>query len=191
MGFTLPSKGPIWLKRRRLKMKKGYVQVYTGDGKGKTTAALGLAIRAAGAGFKVYIAQFLKKGDTSEIKALERFSDLITVEQFGLGRFVRGKPEAEDIEAARNGLENIQKILFSGKHQMVILDEANVAAVCGLISIDDLIVLIDQKPAHVELILTGRGAAPQIIERADLVSEVKALKHYFNNGVKARVGIEK
>ncbi|MBW2706596.1 MAG: cob(I)yrinic acid a,c-diamide adenosyltransferase [Deltaproteobacteria bacterium] len=170
---------------------KGYVQVYTGDGKGKTTAALGLAIRAAGAGFKVYIAQFLKKGDTSEIKALERFSDLITVEQFGLGRFVRGKPEAEDIEAARNGLENIQKILFSGKHQMVILDEANVAAVCGLISIDDLIVLIDQKPAHVELILTGRGAAPQIIERADLVSEVKALKHYFNNGVKARVGIEK
>lgn len=172
-------------------MKKGYVQVYTGDGKGKTTAALGLAIRAAGAGFKVYIAQFLKKGDTSEIKALERFSDLITVEQFGLGRFVRGKPEAEDIEAARNGLENIQKILFSGKHQMVILDEANVAAVCGLISIDDLIVLIDQKPAHVELILTGRGAAPQIIERADLVSEVKALKHYFNNGVKARVGIEK
>lgn len=170
---------------------KGYVQVYTGDGKGKTTAALGLAIRAAGAGFKVYIAQFLKKGDTSEIKALERFSDLITVEQFGLGRFVRGKPEAEDIEAACKGLENIQKILSSGKHQMVILDEANVAAVCGLISIDDLIVLIDQKPAHVELILTGRGAAPQIIERADLVSEVKALKHYFNNGVKARVGIEK
>ena len=172
-------------------MKKGYVQVYTGDGKGKTTAALGLAIRAAGAGFKVYIAQFLKKGDTSEIKALERFSDLITVEQFGLARFVRGKPEAEDIEAARNGLENIQKILFFGKHQMVILDEANVAADCGLISIDDLIVLIDQKPAHVELILTGRGAAPQIIQRADLVSEVKALKHYFNNGVKARVGIEK
>jgi len=191
MGFTLPSKGSIWLKRRRLKMKKGYVQVYTGDGKGKTTAALGLAIRAAGAGFKVYIAQFLKKGDTSEIKALERFSDLITVEQFGLGRFVRGKPEAEDIEAARKGLENIQKIFSSGKHQMVVLDEANVAAVCGLISIDDLIVLIDQKPAHVELILTGRGAAPQIIERADLVSEVKALKHYFNNGVKARVGIEK
>jgi cob(I)alamin adenosyltransferase len=170
---------------------KGYVQVYTGDGKGKTTAALGLAIRAAGAGFKVYIAQFLKKGDTSEIKALERFSDLITVEQFGLGRFVRGKPEAEDIEAARKGLKSIQKILSSGKHQMVILDEANVAAVCGIISIEDLIVLIEQKPAHVELILTGRGAAPQIIERADLVSEVKALKHYFNNGVKARVGIEK
>jgi cob(I)alamin adenosyltransferase len=172
-------------------MTKGYVQVYTGDGKGKTTAALGLAIRAAGAGFKVFIAQFLKKGDYSEIKALERFSDLITVEQFGLGRFVRGKPAPEDIEAARTGLESIKKILASGKHQMVILDEANVAAVCGLLSIDDLLAVIEQKPPRVELILTGRGAAPQVIERADLVSEVKAIKHYFNDGVKARVGIEK
>jgi cob(I)alamin adenosyltransferase len=172
-------------------MTKGYVQVYTGDGKGKTTAALGLAIRAAGAGFKVFIAQFLKKGDYSEIKALERFSDLITVEQFGLGRFVRGKPAPEDIEAARTGLESVKKILASGKHQMVILDEANVAAVCGLVSIDDLLAVIEQKPPHVELILTGRGAAPQVIERADLVSEVKAIKHYFNDGVKARVGIEK
>jgi len=172
-------------------MTKGYVQVYTGDGKGKTTAALGLAIRAAGAGFKVFIAQFLKKGDYSEIKALERFPDLITVEQFGLGRFVRGKPAPEDIEAARKGLETVKKILASGKHQMVILDEANVAAVCGLVSIDDLLAVIEQKPPQVELILTGRGAAPRVIERADLVSEVKAIKHYFNNGVKARVGIEK
>ena len=172
-------------------MTKGYVQVYTGDGKGKTTAALGLAIRAAGAGFMVFIAQFMKKGDYSEIQALERFSDLITVEQFGLGRFVRGKPEPEDIEAARKGLEIIKKIFSSGKHQIVILDEANVAAACGLVSIDDLVAVIEQKPAHVELILTGRGAAPQIIERADPVSEVKSIKHYFNNGVKARVGIEK
>ncbi len=172
-------------------MTKGYVQVYTGDGKGKTTAALGLAIRAAGAGFKVFIAQFLKKGDYSEIKALERFSDLITVEQFGLGRFVRGKPEPEDVEAARKGIEIIKKILSSGKHRIVILDEANVAAVCGLVSIDDLVAFIEQKPAHVELILTGRGAAPQVMERADLVSEIKSIKHYFNNGVKARVGIEK
>ena len=88
-------------------------------------------------------------------------------------------------------LESIKKILASGKHQMVILDEANVAAVCGLVSIDDLLAVIEQKPPHVELILTGRGAAPQVIERADLVSEVKAIKHYFNDGVKARVGIEK
>ena len=172
-------------------MNQGYVQVYTGGGKGKTTAAIGLAIRAAGAGFKVYMAQFLKNGDYSEIKALERFADLITVEQFGLGRFVKGQPEPEDIEAARNGLETIKKILSSGKHQMVILDEANVAAVCGLISVDDLVAVIEQKPADVELILTGRGAVSQVIERADLVSEVKAVKHYYNKGVKARVGIEK
>ena len=172
-------------------MNQGYVQVYTGDGKGKTTAAIGLAIRAAGAGFKVYMAQFLKNGDYSEIKALERFADLITIEQFGLGRFVKGQPEPEDIEAARNGLETIKKILSSGKHQMVILDEANVAAVCGLISVDDLVAVIEQKPADVELILTGRGAVSQVIERADLVSEVKAVKHYYKKGVKARVGIEK
>ena len=172
-------------------MQKGYVQVYTGDGKGKTTCALGLAVRAAGAGFKVYMAQFLKKGDYSEIKALERFSELITVEQFGLGRFVMGQPDADDIAAARKGLETILKVLNSGKHQMVILDEANMAAVCGLLSIEDLLTVIEQKPDHMELILTGRGAAQQIIEKADLVSEVKAVKHYFNNGVKARVGIEK
>ena len=137
------------------------------------------------------MAQFLKKGDYSEIKALERFSELITVEQFGLGRFVMGQPDADDIAAARKGLETILKVLNSGKHQMVILDEANMAAVCGLLSIEDLLTVIEQKPDHMELILTGRGAAQQIIEKADLVSEVKAVKHYFNNGVKARVGIEK
>jgi cob(I)alamin adenosyltransferase len=172
-------------------MTEGYVQVYTGDGKGKTTAAIGLAIRAAGAGFKVYMAQFLKKGDYSEIKALERFGDLITVEQFGLGRFVKGQPETEDIVAARDGLESIKKVLSAGRHRLVILDEANVAAACGLVSIEELLSVIEQKPDHVELILTGRGAASPVIERADLVSEVKAVKHYFNKGVKARVGIEK
>ena len=172
-------------------MQKGYLQVYTGDGKGKTTAALGLAVRAAGAGFKVYIAQFLKKGDYSELQALERFSELITVEQFGLGRFVKGQPDADDIAAARKGLQSVRQVLGCGKYQMVILDEANVAAVCGLLSVEDLLAVIEQKPDHVELILTGRGAAQQIIAKADLVSEVKAVKHYFNNGVKARVGIEK
>jgi cob(I)alamin adenosyltransferase len=172
-------------------MQKGYLQVYTGDGKGKTTAALGLAVRAAGAGFKVYIAQFLKKGDYSELKALERFSELITVEQFGLGRFVKGQPGADDIAAARRGLQSVRQVLSCGNHQMVILDEANVAAACGLLSVEDLLAVIEQKPDHVELILTGRGAAQQIIAKADLVSEVKAVKHYFNNGVMARVGIEK
>ena len=170
---------------------KGYVQVYTGDGKGKTTAALGLALRAAGAGFKIYIAQFLKKGDYSEIKALARFPDLITVEQFGLGRFVKGAPAAADIEAAAKGLEKIRTVMAANLHQVVVLDEANVAVSCGLFTADALLKLIAQKPDSMELVITGRGAAAEIIERADLVSEVKDLKHYFNKGVAARIGIEK
>lgn len=170
---------------------KGYVQVYTGDGKGKTTAALGLSIRAAGAGLNVYIAQFIKMGDYSEIKALQRFSDVITVEQFGLGRFIKGRPSGEDIEAAAKGLEKVRAILTAGRHPVVILEEANVAIMCGLFSVDDILKLIAIKPETVELVITGRGAAPEIIEKADLVTEMKCVKHYYDQGVQARTGIEK
>ncbi len=170
---------------------KGYIHVYTGDGKGKTTAALGLAIRAAGAGLKVYIAQFLKKGDYSEIRALKRFQDLITVEQFGLGRFIKGQTNLEDIEAATKGLEKINCIMSAGQHQMVVLDEANVAVSCGLFSVNALLKIIEQKPNDLELVITGRGAASKIIERADLVSEMKSIKHYLKNEVPSRIGIEK
>jgi cob(I)alamin adenosyltransferase len=170
---------------------KGYIQVYTGEGKGKTTAALGLALRAAGAGFKIYIAQFLKKGDYSEIKALARYNDLVTVDQFGLGRFIKGVPAPADIEAAAKGLEKITAVMTANHHQMVVLDEANVAVACGLFPVETLLKLMEQKPGSMELIITGRGAAPEIIKRADLVSEVKEIKHYFKNGVQARIGIEK
>lgn len=170
---------------------KGYVQVYTGDGKGKTTAALGLSLRAAGAGLKVYIAQFLKKGDTSEIKALQRLSDAITIEQFGLGRFIRNRPTNEEIRAAQQGLEKIKKMMASGTYDIIIVEEGNVAVSCGLFSIQDLIDLIDAKPATVELVITGRNAAPEIIRKADLVTEMKSIRHYFDKGVTARVGIEK
>jgi len=170
---------------------KGYIHIYTGDGKGKTTAALGLALRAAGAGLKVYIAQFLKKGKYSEIKALGRFSDRIKLEQFGLGRFVRGKPQKEDIEAAAEGLNAIKSIMAAGRHQVIVMDEANVAVASGLFTITDLLEIMALKPEDVELVITGRGAAPEVLARADLISEVKSLKHYFQNGVKARVGIEK
>ncbi len=170
---------------------RGYVQVYTGNGKGKTTAALGLALRAAGAGMKVYIAQFLKKGDYSEIKALERFSDLITVEQFGSGKFIKGKPSPEDMAAGIRGLERIDTLLTAGRFQVIIMEEANVAVMCGLFPASRLLDLIDKKPDDMELVLTGRGAAPEIIERADLVTEMKEIKHYYNKGVQARVGIEK
>lgn len=170
---------------------KGYLQVYTGNGKGKTTAALGLSIRAAGAGLKVFIAQFIKMGEYSEIKALKKFSGQITVEQFGLGRFIKGNPSVEDIEAASKGLEKVKTILASGEHQVIILEEANVAVKIGLFSAQDLLDIIASKPENVELVITGRGADSRIIEKADLVTEMKEIKHYFQKGVAGRVGIEK
>ena len=173
------------------KKKKGYTQVYTGNGKGKTTAAIGLAIRAAGAGLKVYIAQFIKMGDYSEIKALKRYSDLITVEQFGLGRFTDGKPAPEDIEAAHKGLERVKSVMLSGDYKIIILEEANVAASLGLFPVQNLLKIIINKPYDKELVITGRGASPRIIENADLVTEMKDIKHYYQKGVRARIGIEK
>lgn len=170
---------------------KGFTQVYTGNGKGKTTAALGLSLRAAGAGLRVYIIQFLKKGDYSEIKALERFSGQIQVEQYGQGRFVRGRPAPEDVESARNGLNKAREVIQSGNHQLVVLEEANVAMSLGLIDSGELIELIDQKPDHVELVITGRDAPPELVDRADLVTEMKEVKHYYQKGVQARIGIEK
>ena len=170
---------------------KGYVQVYTGDGKGKTTAALGLALRAAGAGLKVFIAQFIKMGDYSEIKMLERFSDLIVVEQYGLGRFIKGKPSLEDIRTAGKGLEKIHALLLDAQYDVVIMEEANVAVMTGLFSAEDILRLITIKPDSVELIITGRGADPRILDKADLVTEMKCIKHYYEQGVQARIGIEK
>jgi cob(I)alamin adenosyltransferase len=155
------------------------------------TAAIGLAIRAAGAGLKVYIAQFIKMGDYSEIKALKRFSDLITVEQFGLGRFVDGKPSPEDIAAAQKGLKQIKSIMASEEYKVIILEEANVAAKYGLIREQELLGLIINKPYDVELVITGRHAPSRVIENADLVTEMIPVKHYFEKGVPARVGIEK
>jgi cob(I)alamin adenosyltransferase len=169
---------------------KGYIQVYTGDGKGKTTASLGLAIRAAGAGLSVYIVQFLKKGDYSEIKALSRF-DNIDIEQFGLGKFVKGRPSNEDIAAGRKGLEKLRSLLTEGRHDLVIAEEANVAVMCNLFSEQELLELMELKPDHVELVITGRGATSAVMEKADLVSEIKEIKHYYKKGVTARVGIEK
>ncbi|MDJ0831670.1 MAG: cob(I)yrinic acid a,c-diamide adenosyltransferase [Desulfobacterales bacterium] len=172
-------------------MKRGFVQVYTGNGKGKTTAAIGLAIRAAGAGLKVFIGQFIKMGDYSEIKALKRYTDLITVEQFGLGRFADGKPSPEDIAAAQQGLKRVRAIMASKEYKIIILEEANIAVMLGLIAVQDLISLIVNKPYEMELVITGRGASTRIIEIADLVTEMQVIKHYFQKGVRARVGIEK
>ncbi len=170
---------------------KGYVQVYTGNGKGKTTASLGLSLRAAGAGLKVFIAQFLKQGDYSEIRALERFSDLIRIEQYGLGRFIKGKPTEEEIQAAQKGLEEVKEAMLSGEYDVIIVEEGNVAAACGLFEVQKLLDLISLKPDNLELVITGRGASPEVIDQADLVTEMKEIKHYYQKGVAARVGIEK
>ena len=170
---------------------QGFVQIYTGDGKGKTTAALGLALRAAGAGLRVYFGQFIKNGDYSELTGLARFADCITVAQFGLGRFVGREPAPEDREAAQRGLQEIRRALVSGAYDLVIGDEANVAASRGLIEEADLLALIDLRPPQVELVLTGRGAPAVVLARADLVTEMRAVRHYYDRGVAARVGIEK
>jgi len=170
---------------------KGYVQIYTGNGKGKTTASLGLCLRAAGAGLKVFIAQFLKQGDYSEIKALSRFSDLIRIEQFGLDRFVKGRPTEEEIQAAQKGIQKVNTAMLSGDYDLIVVEEGNVAAAIGLFGVDELLKLIARKPDSLELVITGRGAAPEVIEKADLVTEMKAIKHYYEKGVAARVGIEK
>jgi len=170
---------------------KGYVQVYTGDGKGKTTASLGLSIRAAGAGLRVYIAQFIKSGEYSEIKALKRFDDLITVEQFGLGRFIKGRPSDDDIQAGAAGIAKIKQVFAGGSYDLVVAEEGNTAAACGLFPVETLLELIALRPENVELVLTGRGADPRVVARADLVTEMRAVKHYYDQGVVARDGIEK
>ena len=169
---------------------QGFVQVYTGDGKGKTTAALGLALRAAGAGLRVYFGQFIKNADYSEIKALARFADCITVRQFGRGCFLLTEPAPEDRAAARRALEGLSEALTSGNYDLVIADEANVAVALGLIEPDDLVALIDRRPPEVELVLTGRGAPDAVLARADLVTEMRCVRHYYDRGVLARPGIE-
>ena len=170
---------------------KGYVQVYTGDGKGKTTAAIGLAVRAVGAGLQVFIGQFVKGMEYSELKSLERFSPQIKVKQYGRAKFVHSKPAKEDFAAAREGYKEIKGIIKSGQYDLVILDEANIAVYFKLLSVEDLLALIDEKPESLELIFTGRKADPKLIEKADLVTEMKEVKHYYSKGVLAREGIEK
>lgn len=170
---------------------KGFVHVYTGDGKGKTTAALGLALRAAGAGLKVFIAQFVKGMEYSEHKALQRLTDMITVKQFGRRCFIRGEPESEDVELARKGLEEAREAMASGEFRLVVLDEANIAVFYKLFTAKELIEAIGARRGDVEVVATGRKAAAELLEFADLVTEMREVKHYYQQGVEGRTGIEK
>jgi cob(I)alamin adenosyltransferase len=165
------------------------IQVYTGNGKGKTTAALGLALRAAGAGLKVYIGQFVKGRDYSELNALRKIKN-IKVEQFGRGCFIKKSPAKKDIELAKQGIEKIKKIISEEIYDMVILDEVNIVLKLNLLKLKDVIEVIGNAPKRLELILTGRYAHPNILKIADLISEIKEVKHYFKKGIKARKGIE-
>ena len=168
----------------------GYVHVYTGNGKGKTTAALGLALRAAGAGWKVFFAQFAKGTATSEQNALTRFQDRITMRQYGRPRFVGHDPDEPDVDLARRGLADCRQAIISGRYRLVILDEANLGPTLRLFPIEELLELVDARPGGVELVLTGRDADRRLLDRADLVTEMHEVKHYYRQGVLARAGIE-
>ncbi len=167
----------------------GYVHVYTGNGKGKTTSAIGLTVRALGAGMKVLFVQFMKARECSEHRILSEFTNL-TLRQYGSGKFVRGNPSEDDIEAGKMALVKTRAAIESGEYDLVILDEANVAVKMGVISVENLLALVNDKPQHVEIVITGRGAPSELIDRADLVTEMLEIKHYYHSGGKARRGIE-
>lgn len=167
-----------------------HTHVYTGDGKGKTTAAVGLALRAAAAGWRVYFGQFIKPGTSSEINYFGENCPNVTVAGFGRGGFIFSPPKPEDIEAATGGLEQIRQAIQSGDYDLVIADEANSAVHAELFLVEELLQLIELARGQVELVFTGRNARPELIDRADLVTEMRCVKHYFNEGTIAREGIE-
>ena len=170
---------------------KGTVQVYTGDGKGKTTAALGLALRAWGHGARVLVVQFMKgRINYGELDAAGRL-DGFDVEQYGRETFVdRDEPAAEDVALAREALARARQVVAENAYDLVILDEVNVAADYGLVAVKDVLDLISRKAPEMELVLTGRDAPAEFAAAADLVSEVKDIKHHYRAGVAARKGIE-
>jgi len=178
---------------RTKKFPLGLVQVYTGNGKGKTTAALGIALRAAGHRLKVLMIQFLKGGIAyGELEGAKRLAPYLKIVPMGRECFVnKKKPDPVDVRWARQGWELAKRSVGSRKYSIVILDEINVAVDYGLIRLKDLTALMKGKPADVELILTGRYAHPEVVRRADLVTEMKEKKHYYRKGIESRVGIER
>ena len=170
--------------------KKGYIHIYTGPGKGKTTAALGLGLRAVGAGYKVYMIQFMKGRRYSELDSCEKIKNF-TIVQYGRDEFVSKEcPEKIDIDLAKKGFSHAKDTITSEKYDMVILDEINVAVDYNLIPLSDVIDLIKDKPKKLELVLTGRYAHPELSKIADVVTEMLEIKHPYMEGVLARKGID-
>ena len=167
------------------------MQVYTGNGKGKTTAALGLSLRAVGRGLKVCFFQFIKGGGPyGEHLIAAKLSPLLTMIQTGRPGWVNTKDISEDRRIAQEALQQSKEIVISGDYDLVVLDEINGAVGFGLIDVDQVLELIKLRPERVELVLTGRNAAAQIIDAADLVTEMLDVKHYYKAGVQSRTGIE-
>ena len=174
------------------KLKQGFIQIYTGNGKGKTTAAIGQAVRAAGFGLKTYIIQFMKEFPYNELNSLKHLKQWITIEQFCGDEFVYKKelPGKEELAKAKKGLSSAKEKMLSGDFDIIILDEVCVSIYFGLLNTDNILDFIKEKPANVELILTGRYCPAELIEKADLVTEMKEVKHYYEKGILSRRGIE-
>jgi cob(I)alamin adenosyltransferase len=168
---------------------KGYIQVYTGNGKGKTTAAFGLALRAVGAGRKVFIAQFAKGQEYSEIRAVREFLPSVEVRQYGLDCFIINAPTQADTDMARKGLKEVSSVILSEQYDIVVLDEVNIAVFYSLFTAAELVEILKRKPDNVEIVITGRYACPEILDIADLITEMKEVKHYYTQGIEARKGI--
>jgi cob(I)alamin adenosyltransferase len=173
------------------RLASGLIQVYTGDGKGKTTCALGLALRAVGQGFKVYAVQFMKGRETGESLAVARLSPEMTLRYFGRPGLVNlQSPDPEDLALVREAWALARQVLAAGEHDLVILDEINLALTYNLIPLAEVLEVLRQRPSWVEVVLTGRQAPPELVALADLVTEMRPIKHYYQAGVKSRRGIE-
>lgn len=174
-----------------LQQRTGLVQVYTGNGKGKSTAAFGLALRAYGHGLKVVIVQFLKRADYGEHRAFARLAPQVEVRAFGREGFLHTNGvRDEDYRLAHQALEYAREVMTQGRADILILDEINNALRFGVLQVEEVLDLLDLRPSHVELVLTGRGAPPELIARADLVTEMREVKHPYHAGVASRAGIE-
>jgi len=172
---------------------KGYIQVYTGNGKGKTTAALGLSLRAAGHGLRTVIIQFMKGWiDYGELKGVEMLSPYVEIHQAGRDTFVnRNDPDPEDVRLAREGLDLAKQTILGKRADIVVLDEVNCAIDFGLLPVEEVLDLLRGRPEGMEILLTGRGAPPEVLDMADLITEMREVRHYYAKGVDARVGVER
>ena len=175
------------------RLEKGYVQVYTGNCKGKTTAAMGLAFRAMGSGMKTYMGQFMKGQEYGELRSAEMVKPYITIEQYGRKELVHvtNPPLQEDVDMAQEGLSRARHAMFSGEYDIIVFDEILTAHFFHLVSVDDMLDVMKTKPENVEVVFTGRYAPQEVIDAADLVTEMVEVKHYYEKGVIARKGIER